>query len=445
VFYHKLVHYFQVSFELLSIKLVTMPHGDFDMLVFLYETLKGHRWTKQHNWVTGEPLSKWDGVTMNVCGRIMKLDLEGGRLDGVLEESDRWNSLVHVETLVLQSNLLRGPIPRSMAYLSAIQVLNLSWNRLSGPIPEEIYEHCVSLRVLRLDSNKLNGELSPGIANLKLLEHLNLSHNLLVGLIPVCLIDHMKLEDQPAQDLINYQLSEGTLDSGDDIPAQGAGEGGRDVERLYDDDYLLQHGRMGLEEALRGEEGEEGEGERDWEEVRGGTAGGPGMPGTQSQHQSRSASPAKGAHGYGRGDGGAGSGYSHHSSSGHGVLLGSGRSNKTRDLCVCDTLSDDEMEHVEEGESDSSGSYSGSESGSEYSSSGEEEEQGDAFMTNIVPVDRLFVHSAEGPASHQSRGQEGGDFGQSPFAPVASHHHSHYANILTYLRVVDLKYNKFSC
>ena len=38
-----------------------MPLGDFDVLVFLFETLKGYRWTKRHNWVTGEPFtySNW--------------------------------------------------------------------------------------------------------------------------------------------------------------------------------------------------------------------------------------------------------------------------------------------------------------------------------------------------------------------------------------------------
>lgn len=407
-----------------------MPHGDFDALVFLYETLKGHRWTKQHNWITGEPLSKWDGIIVNNCGRIQKLDLGDSRLDGVLEDNDRWHSFAHMETLVLQSNFLRGPIPRSIAFLGRLQVLNLSWNRLSGPIPDELYHHCITLRVLRLDSNKLTGIISPAIANLKNLELLNLSHNLLVGRIPVCIIDHMKLEDQPTQELINYDLSEGMLHPED---PSAAGEIQREVERLYDDDYLLQHGRMGLDEAssslpvpvpTRGAEEVEG----DWTEVEEHKGEGSGMVGAYS----RAASPVKGSR-----------------CNSDNTNSSSIRSRAIAD-CVCDTYSDEEKEKEEE-DNDSSGSYSESGSDSEYDSSDEEEEdvaaygeQHDAFMTNNVPVDRLFLHTAGNSPSHQRQVSQR-EFEPSPFAPTASYHHSQYANILTYLRVVDLKYNKFSC
>ena len=58
---------------------------------------------------------------------------------GKFPDSKRLRSLINLENLYLDCNAISGCIPRSVAFLPNVQELNLSWNRLEGPIPEELF------------------------------------------------------------------------------------------------------------------------------------------------------------------------------------------------------------------------------------------------------------------------------------------------------------------
>ena len=54
-------------------------------------------------------------------------------------DSKRLRSLINLERLYLDSNTISGSIPRSIAHFPNIQELNLSWNRLEGALPDELF------------------------------------------------------------------------------------------------------------------------------------------------------------------------------------------------------------------------------------------------------------------------------------------------------------------
>ncbi|MBA0712304.1 hypothetical protein Golax_011414 [Gossypium laxum] len=84
-------------------------------------------------------------------------------------------------------NFLSGPFPGNLFEncngLDALFV-NVSYNRMSGPIPEDISKVCKSLKFLDVSMNQITGLIPPSMADLDSLVSLNLSWNLLQGQIP---------------------------------------------------------------------------------------------------------------------------------------------------------------------------------------------------------------------------------------------------------------------
>ncbi|CAL4987443.1 unnamed protein product [Urochloa decumbens] len=83
----------------------------------------------------------------------------------------------------LSFNHLSGAIPEEIAYLDALSNLDLSWNHLSGEVPDKIGV-MKSLESLDLSKNMLSGEIPSSISNLSYLSYLDLSDNNLTGRIP---------------------------------------------------------------------------------------------------------------------------------------------------------------------------------------------------------------------------------------------------------------------
>lgn len=100
---------------------------------------------------------------------------------GVTCWNDRENRLINLE---LREMMLSGSIPDSLMYCGSLQVLDLSSNNLSGPIPSEICTWLPFLTRLDLSNNQFTGSIPPNIGKCTYLNELSLASNKLSGSIP---------------------------------------------------------------------------------------------------------------------------------------------------------------------------------------------------------------------------------------------------------------------
>ena len=87
--------------------------------------------------------------------------------------------------LDLSYNNLNGPIPDDVDKLiHYITSIDLSSNSFSGEIPKNI-SNCTFLNVLKLDNNKFSGQIPPQLGQLSRIKTFSLTNNQLSGPIPV--------------------------------------------------------------------------------------------------------------------------------------------------------------------------------------------------------------------------------------------------------------------
>ena len=151
------------------------------VLESFYDATNGENWTRNTNWKTDLPLSRWHGVTTGRDGRVTGLVLQGNRLSGRIVPE--LGNLTKLKELALTDNNLSGKIPRKLGSLSDLERINLSNNLLSGEIPPEL-GNLTRLQTIYLSDNQLSGEIPPQLGNLSSVVHFSLSDNLLNGEIP---------------------------------------------------------------------------------------------------------------------------------------------------------------------------------------------------------------------------------------------------------------------
>ena len=83
----------------------TIAYADSDdraVLVALYNAADGENWVNQDNWLSGEPLGQWYGVTADGNARVTELRLRDNRLSGELPEG--LGNLANLQVLKLGAN-----------------------------------------------------------------------------------------------------------------------------------------------------------------------------------------------------------------------------------------------------------------------------------------------------------------------------------------------------
>jgi Leucine-rich repeat (LRR) protein len=92
-----------------------------------------------------------------------------------------WN-LPFLEKLEVADNFVTGPLP-SGPISKEIQLLHLENNRITGSIPDSLY-NASKLSDFVSHTNKMNGTVSPNISNLKLLHRFKIDENNFSGTVP---------------------------------------------------------------------------------------------------------------------------------------------------------------------------------------------------------------------------------------------------------------------
>jgi Leucine-rich repeat (LRR) protein len=86
--------------------------------------------------------------------------------------------------LVLQKNLLSGPMPPAIFNMSKLQVFGVTRNNLSGSIPGNESFHLPMLQLIYLGANQFHGPIPLGLSACQNLEGLNLAMNNFTGDVP---------------------------------------------------------------------------------------------------------------------------------------------------------------------------------------------------------------------------------------------------------------------
>ena len=103
------------------------PASDRDVLVMLYWTADGDKWTNNDNWLSAAPIGTWHGVTTDESGRVIGLRLGWNQLSGTIPPE--LGNLSALTYLALGRNQLSGTVPPTLGNLTALTALSLGWNQ----------------------------------------------------------------------------------------------------------------------------------------------------------------------------------------------------------------------------------------------------------------------------------------------------------------------------
>ncbi|KAJ4752817.1 Leucine-rich repeat protein kinase family protein [Rhynchospora pubera] len=132
-------------------------------------------------WNQSKDTCTWQGITCQ-SGRVAELRLPGVGLRGDIPQSTLGN-LTALRVLSLRFNALTGPIPPELGDISTLSVINLQRNKLTGEIPLTILS-LPGLTQLNLAENQLSGLIAFDFAKLTSLQMLYLELNMFQGQLP---------------------------------------------------------------------------------------------------------------------------------------------------------------------------------------------------------------------------------------------------------------------
>ncbi|KAI4326859.1 hypothetical protein L6164_019384 [Bauhinia variegata] len=150
----------------------------------LLEFLSNFPPSRPLNWNENSSVcSNWTGVTCNEDrSRVIAIRLPGVGFHGPLPPNTI-SRLSALQILSLRSNVISGHFPSDFSNLKNLSLLYLQFNNFSGPLPSD-FSVWKNLTIVNLSNNHFNGSIPSSLSNLTELAGLNLANNSLSGDIP---------------------------------------------------------------------------------------------------------------------------------------------------------------------------------------------------------------------------------------------------------------------
>ncbi|XP_012080323.1 probable LRR receptor-like serine/threonine-protein kinase At1g74360 [Jatropha curcas] len=149
-------------------------------------------------------------LTRKNCRSLWDRILKGSGLFSVCAAGSTIRTLKISGYLQLSGNKLSGEIPQEIGKMQSFSMLHFGSNEIYGKLPPQVGE--LPLVVLNVSKNGFSGEIPTQIGNIKCLQNLDLSHNNFSGTFPVTLNN--------LSDLSKFNVSYNPLISGV-IPSTG--------------------------------------------------------------------------------------------------------------------------------------------------------------------------------------------------------------------------------
>ncbi|GKV40097.1 hypothetical protein SLEP1_g47769 [Rubroshorea leprosula] len=150
----------------------------------LLDFVNNLRHSRSLNWnVSTAVCGNWTGVTCSQdCSRIIAVRLPGIGLHGPIPPNTI-SRLSALQILSLRSNGISGNFPSDFPNLKNLSFLYLQYNNFSGPLSVD-FSVWKNLTIVNLSNNGFNGSIPTSLSNLTHLQGLNLANNSFSGEIP---------------------------------------------------------------------------------------------------------------------------------------------------------------------------------------------------------------------------------------------------------------------
>ncbi|KAJ9173688.1 hypothetical protein P3X46_016801 [Hevea brasiliensis] len=144
------------------------------------------------NWNQSSPVCNyWTGVTCSKDeSRVIAVRLPGVGFQGPIPPNTL-GRLSALQILSLRSNLISGHFPYDFYNLKNLSFLYLQYNNLSGPLPTD-FSVWNNLTIVNLSNNRFNGSIPRSLSNLTHLAALNLANNSLSGEVPEFILSSLQ-------------------------------------------------------------------------------------------------------------------------------------------------------------------------------------------------------------------------------------------------------------
>ena len=155
------------------------------VLVKIYEITDGATWKESRRWDLSKPLNDWPGIKLNDEGRVTELNLTNGTVTGKdWEIPEVLAELTELTSFQAVGSRVTGQIPEFLYNMTKLTNIRLNTNpNLAGTLSTKLGQ-LTELTDLYINGTGISGPLPATIGNLKNLKNINIAQTKIGGAIP---------------------------------------------------------------------------------------------------------------------------------------------------------------------------------------------------------------------------------------------------------------------